>query len=81
MQQKYIDFLKGLDEEGMYGNIQSVLMRVDLSVIPFDQVAMHLLTLVCRERKELVRQNANMLTVMEQHGIANSLNVLGRSDD
>lgn len=80
MQQKYIDFLRSLDKEQMHGTLQGILMRDDLSQTPFDTVAQHLLTIICEERKTLIEQNDRMRKVMEQHGIYNSLNVLGKEE-
>lgn len=80
MQQQYVEFLKSLDPDGMHGTIQGILFRDDLSVVPFDQVAKHLLTVICDERRVLIEQNDRMRLVMEQHGIYNSLNVIGRED-
>jgi len=80
MQAQHIEFLKSLDKEQVHGTLQGILMRDDLSQAPFDTVAKHLLTIICEERKQLIKENDRMRLVMEQHGIYNSLNVLGKEE-
>jgi len=80
LNQSQIAWLKSLDPEHEHGTIVGILLGADLSTTPFESVAKYLLTVICEERRQLIKENDRMRLVMEQHGIYNSLNILGREE-
>lgn len=67
-----IDFLKSLDVDQCYGTLQRVLMEDNLSVIPFESVAKHLLKMAMEERNALVKENEIMRKELVKHNLYTS---------
>lgn len=65
-------WLKSLDPNQMHGTIQRVLMEGNLSVVPFENVAKYLLTMMIEERNVLVKENTLMRKELEKNGLYNS---------
>lgn len=67
-----VQFLKDLDPDQMYGTLQRVLMEENLSVIPFEAVAKHLITAMMQERETMLKENTLMRKELEKNGLYNS---------
>ncbi|UZS00897.1 hypothetical protein [Pseudomonas phage vB_PsaM_M1] len=65
-------WLKSLDPDQMYGTIQRVLMEENLSVIPFEAVAKHLITVMMQERETMLKENNIMRKELVKHGLYTS---------
>jgi hypothetical protein len=72
MNTQQIDFLKSLDADQCYGTLQRILMEDNLSVIPFEQVARHLLFVGMDERKLLLKENEIMRKELVKHRLYTS---------
>lgn len=65
-------WLKSLDPDQTYGTIQRVLMEGNLSVIPFEAVAKHLITAMMQERETMLKENNIMRKELVKHGLYTS---------
>lgn len=74
-----ITFIKNLDPDGCYGTLQSVLFDGNLSRIPFENVAKHLLTAMNGDRKYLIEENQRMMKILMRHNLYTNA-VIGKED-
>lgn len=72
MNTNQIHFLKALDPSGSYGTLQNMLFTENLSVIPFEAVAKHLITAMMQERETMMDENTLMRKELEKNGLYNS---------
>lgn len=72
MNTNQIHFLKALDPEGSYGTLQNMLFTENLSVIPFEAVAKHLITAMMQERETMLKENTLMQKELQKHGLYTS---------
>lgn len=79
MNQNQIGFLKSLDPDGCYGTVQRVLLDPDLSIVPFENAAKHLLTMINEDRKAIMQENERMRKILVKNGLYNN-EVIGKED-
>lgn len=76
MKKEQIAFLKSLDPDGKDGTIQAMLMNPNITAEPFDQVAKALLLQLMIEKNFLVKQNIQVIGMIQDNRAFNKL-VLG----
>lgn len=76
MTKEQIAFLKSLDPNGNDGTIQSMLLNPNITAEPFDQVAKALLLQLMIEKNFLVKQNIQVIGMIQDNRAFNKM-VLG----
>lgn len=73
-----IEFLKALDRNQEYGTLQRILLEDNLSGVPFEQVAKHLLIAMMDERRTLMQENERMRKALQAEGLYTNEIALGK---
>jgi hypothetical protein len=65
-------WMKSLDPDQMYGTLQRILMEENLSAVPFEQVAKHLISAMMQERETFLKENGIMRKELMKHNLHTS---------
>lgn len=68
MNKEQEEFFRSLDEEGLDGTVQSLLLNDNLEAVPFEKAAKFLITRLFEEKQALVQDNIKLSNLVEELG-------------
>ena len=72
MNQTQIDKIKSLDKDGCDGSIQQVLLRKDLSKVPYGDACFHIAQCLKGDKTALAEENRKLSAILKKHGLYTS---------
>ena len=72
MNQLQIDKIKSLDKDACDGSIQQVLLRSDLSKVPYGDACFHIAQCLKNDKTALAEENKKLVGILKKHNLYNS---------
>ncbi len=72
MNQLQIDKIKSLDKDACDGSIQQVLLRSDLSKVPYGDACFHIAQCLKNDKTALAEENKKLVAILKKHNLYSS---------